>query len=473
MPSRYARLSLLDRSALRIERPDTPAHIAGLCILTAEPLLDATGALDLALIKRRLERRLVRAPALRRIIQPTPPLGGPPLWVDDPQFSLDRHILSARLAPPGDEAILFRTVELVLRQLLDRSHPLWELWFLTGLHDGRVGMLFKIHHALADGGAAIALIVSLLDLASDAPEPPASRWPLTPAPSPQALVCDNVGSRLAEIRSTLAHPVHVAHGVGATLTDSARFLRRWNAAPRTSLNARLEPGCRIRTIPLDLQTAHAMAHAHHAKINDVVLSVVSGGLRELLITRGEAVAGLELTALVPETLRAEQAAGELGNAVGQLLVRLPVGEPDALGRLLRIATLSQAAKADQHPGYISELLGIGAAMGVARPFMARQRMANIFVTDVPGPPVPHYVLGARIEEVLPLIGPGGNVTLMFAALSYCGRLTILLTARAAAHPDIDVLVAGMQRSWDNLVARSATRAITVHSEPGGVRSFAS
>ena len=100
-------------------------------------------------------------------------------------------------------------------------------------------------------------------------------------------------------------------------------------------------------------------------------------------------------------------------------------------------------------------------------------MANIFVTDVPGPPVPRYVLGARIEEVMPLIGPAGNVTLMFAALSYCGRLTILLTARAAAYPDIDVLVAGMQRSWDDLVARSATRAITVHSEPGGVRSIAS
>ncbi len=162
-------------------------------------------------------------------------------------------------------------------------------------------------------------------------------WTPAPAPSPQALVCDNVGSRLASIRSTLAHPAQVARSVGATLSDSARFLRRWNAAPRTSLNASREEGCRIRALPLDLQTAHAVAHAHHAKVNDVVLSVVSGGLRELLITRGEPVAGLELTALVPETLRAEQAAGELGNAVGMLLVRLPVGEPDALGRLLRVA----------------------------------------------------------------------------------------------------------------------------------------
>ncbi len=88
--------------------------------------------------------------------------------------------------------------------------------------------------------------------------------------------------------------------------------------------------------------------------------------------------------------------------------------------------------------------------------MARQRMANIFVTDVPGPPVPLYVLGARIDEVLPLIGPGGNVTLMFAALSYCGRLSLLLDA-GAAYPDIEVLVAGMQRSWEALTERSARR----------------
>ena len=476
MHSPYPRLSLLDRSALRIERSDTPAHIAGLCVVTAEPLLDATGSLDLALIKRHLERRLVRVPALRRIIQPTPPLGGPPVWVDDPYFSIDRHILSARLAPPGDEVILFRTVELVLRQLLDRSHPLWEVWFLTDLEDGRVGMLVKIHHALADGGAAVALIMSLLDLAPDAPdapEPPAGGWTPVPAPAPRALVCDTVGSRLASIRSTLAHPAQVARGVGATLTDSAQFLRRWNAAPRTSLNASREEGCRIRALPLDLEAAHAVAHAHHAKVNDVVLSVVSGGLRELLIARGEAVAGLELTALVPETLRAEEATGELGNAVGMLLVRLPVGEPDALGRLLRIATLSQAAKAGQDPWYISDLLGIGAAIGVARPFMARQRMANIFVTDVPGPPVPLYLLGARIDEILPLIGPGGNVTLMFAALSYCERLNVLVTANAAAYPDLEVLVAGMTRSWEDLTERWATRAVTTLSAPQGERSTSS
>jgi WS/DGAT/MGAT family acyltransferase len=458
MRNRYTRLSLVDQSALRIERSDTPAHIAGLCIVRGEPLLDVAGVLDLEMIKRRLDCRLVRVPALRKVIQAAPPLGGAPLWIDDPHFAIDRHILTARLASPGDQATLFRTVELVLRQLLDRSRPLWELWFFTGLEDGHVGLLVKIHHALADGGAAVALVMSLLDLAPDAPDPPASNWVPAPVPSPRALICDTAGSRLLSLRSTLAHPVQVAHGVGAALTDSGRFLRRWNAAPRTSLNSIPGEKRLIRALSLDLEVARTVAHTHRAKINDAVLTVVSGGARELLIARGEPVAAMVLTALVPATLREEQAAGQLGNAVGMYLIQLPVGEPTALGRLLRIAALTQAARAEQHPRYLSDLLGIGAAIGVARPFLARQRMANIFVTDVPGPPVPCYFLGARIEEVMPLIGPAGNVTLMFAALSYGQRLTILLTASAAAYPDIDVLVAGMRRSWEDLTGRPSTMA---------------
>jgi diacylglycerol O-acyltransferase / wax synthase len=450
MHSRYPRLSLVDRSTLKVERSETPAHIAGLCVVKAEPLLDATGALDLEMIKRRLEQRLVRVPRLRQVVHPTPPLCGPPLWVDDPQFSIDRHIHTTPLAPPGDEASLLTTAELLLRPLLDRSHPLWEVWFLTNLDDGQLGMLFKIHHAVADGVATVALITSLLDVAPDAPDPPTVVWTSMSTPSAWALFGDNVGSRLVSIRSALAHPLQVARNVGSTLTDSVRFLRRWNAAPRTSLNAPPRPGRRIHVVRLDLETARAVAHAHHAKINDVVLSIVSGGVRELLIARGEPVESLELTALVPATLRPEQAAGHLGNAAGMLLVRLPVGQADAVRRLVLIATETQRAKAEQRPGYMSGVLGTGAAIGVARPFMVRQRLVNIFVTNVPGPSAPLYVLGARIEEVMPIIGPAGNVTLMFAALSYCGRLTILLTASAAAFSDLDVLVAGMQRSWGEL-----------------------
>jgi WS/DGAT/MGAT family acyltransferase len=392
---------------------------------------------------------------LRRIIQSTPPLGGAPLWVDDPQFSITRHVYAVRLAPPGDQATLLRTVELVLRHLIDRTHPLWEIWFFSGLEGGQVGMLVKIHHALADAAAAVALVMPLLDLAPDAPDPPAIGWNPAPTPSSRALFSDQLNSWIASIRSTLAHPTQAARSAGATLSDSAQLLKLLNAAPRTSLNGRFEEACRIYAFSLDLKTARHMARAHRAKVNDVVLSLVSGGLRDLLMSRGEPVTGLELTALVPMTLRAGETRGQVGNDLGLLLTKLPIGEPDAVGQLLRVAALTKAAKATQHPEHISSLLGVGSVFGLARPFLALQRMANIFVTNVPGPPMPLYFLGAKIEEVLPIIGPGGNVSLMLSAFSYCGRLSLLLDVRASAYPDFDVLIGGMQRSWKDL-AQSGT-----------------
>ena len=124
------------------------------------------------------------------------------------------------------------------------------------------------------------------------------------------------------------------------------------------------------------------------------------------------------------------------------------------------------------PGSSLTCWELGLPSAVSPPFMARQRMANIFVTNVPGPPAPLYVLGARIDEVLPFIGPGGNVTLMFAALSYCERLNVLVTANAAACPDLDTLIAGMRRSWEDVMARTDARAVTALSGTSGDRSTA-
>lgn len=458
MESRYARLSLSDRSNLNIEQPDTPAHIAGLCIVDAAPLLDAEGEVDLEMIRRRLEPRLARVPVLRQIVYSAPPLCGPPLWVDDLAFSIERHVHVAPILPPGDEASLLAATELLLRPLLDRAHPLWQLWFLTGLADGRLGMLFKVHHAIADGLAAVALIMSLLDLDPNAPDPPAVAWKPVPAPPAWKLFSDNARGRLKAAGSTLAHPVRLARIVGATTADSARYMSRWRAAPRTSLNALPRQGRKLRMVHLDLETVRSVAHAHHAKVNDVVLAVVAGGVRDLLIARGEPVEGVELTTSVPATLRNADAARTLGNEAGQLFLWLPVGEADAARRLECIAARTRAAKAQQRPAYVNRAFPWLTAIGLGRSLPARQRMVNFFVTNVPGPTVPLYVLGARVEDVMPVIGLAGNVTLMFGALSYCGHLNVVVTADAAACPDVDVLTAGMRGTWEALAATLPQRA---------------
>jgi len=449
---RIERLSLSDRSNLRIERRETPAHVAGLCVVEAQPLLDASGELDLATIRRRLERRLARAPELRRLVRRPPPLCGPALWVDDPSFSIDRHVRVIGVAPPGDEASMLDAAERLLRPRLDRARPLWELWFLTGLRGGRVGVLFKVHHAVVDGLAAIALMGSLLDLEPGAADPPPDGWHPEPPPSTLALLADSAHRRAVAAASTARHPVRLARAVASAIGDTAAGLRLLSAAPRSSLNALPGSRRRIGVAHLDLERARAAAHEHAARINDVVLAVVTGGVRELLAGRGELADGLELRVSVPATLRRPGAARELGNAVGVIVVSLPVGEPHPVTRLERIAAATAAAKAAQHPAYVQGLMGCMAAWGLAVPFARRQRMINLFVTNVPGPRDPLHLLGARIERIMPVTGLAGNVTLAFAALSYRGRLELVVDADAATCADVDVLVAGMATAWRELAA---------------------
>ena len=445
--TRFARLSLADRGNLRIERRETPAHVAGLCLVEAGSLLREDGELDLAAIRRRLEARLSRVPELRRVVRRPPPLCGPPLWVDDPGFSVERHVRAARVEPPGDEASVLRTAEVLLRPRLDRSRPLWQMWFLTGLAGDRLGVLFEVHHALTDGLAAIALLASLLDPEPGAADPPPAPWRPEAAPPASALLADALGHRAAALATVLRHPVRLAREVASVGGDVAETLRAGRGAPRTSLHALPGPSRLLRAVHLDLERARAAAHAHDAKVNDVLLAVVAGGLRELLLSRGDPIAGGELNVSVPAALRDAGAARELGNAVGVMIVGVPVGDPDACRRLERIAATTRAAKAAQRPAYVQDMMAWLAALGLSLPFARHQRLIHTFVTDVPGPRDPLYLLGARVESVLPLVGLAGNVTVLFAALSYHGRLDVAVVADAAACPDVDVVVAGMDHAW--------------------------
>jgi WS/DGAT/MGAT family acyltransferase len=458
MPGHYPRLSFSDRSFLRLEYQGGPEHVAGLCVVESRPLLNEDGELDLAMIGRRLETRLVNVPVLRRVVHIPAPLCGAPLWVDDPSFSIDRHIRTATVAPPGDEAALLDAAEVILSPLLDRSHPLWELWFLTGVEGGRrLGLLLKIHHAIGDGLGVLALIASLFDLEPDAPDPTAPTWSPAPVPSASQLFLDNLRVRLASAVSALAHPVARVQSIVTALSEAKELFNTRNAAPRSSLNVMVGPGRRHRVVHVDLEPAREVAHRYGAKVNDMLLAIVTGGIRELLVARGEQVDGLELVAAIPATLRSAQTARGLGNAAGGLAVRLPIGDRDSRTRLQSIAAATRLAKTEQHPSRVQGLMNWIAAVGLSRRFVERQRMINFIVTNVPGPPVPLYVIGARIDDVVPLVGTAGNVTLVFAALSYCGRINLVVNADAASCPDIDVLADGMKETYEDLVGVAAPR----------------
>ena len=276
------------------------SDIGGLAICDGTGLLDPDGRVRIGAVRTLLEPRLHLVPRFRQLLY-RPRLGlGWPLWVDAPCFDLADHIRVYQVAAPGGQAQLLQAYQELARRRLDPARPLWELWLLPGLPDRRVGAYLRLHHALADGPAALAAFAALLDPAPGAPIPVGPPWTPTPIPTAGELLADNLRRRRAELArgcSGLAHP-------GRTLARARAAWPAWrevlaeHPAPHTSLNHPVGAGRRLTLIRGRLDPIKQIAHAHQATVNDVVLAAVAGGLGQLLASRGEDVAGLVQRAMV-------------------------------------------------------------------------------------------------------------------------------------------------------------------------------
>jgi len=446
------RLSSIDLMFLRQESVDWPGHFGGLAVVEGKALMDGSGRLRMQEIRQRMNRRLTRVPQLRRRLHFPGPLGGNALWVDDREFAIQHHVHETAVEPPGSEVQLMDAAARIYGQLIDRSHPLWELWFLTGVSDGRVGVLLKLHHSVADGMAAMTIISSLFDFEPDAPDPGFEQWAAQPVPPAWSLVAGNLAGKLgaaARAAWMLAHPIRLVRGAGARMR-LAREAFGQTSAPHTSLNQVVRSGRRIRYLRMDLGTMKMAAHVHETKVNDVVLDLWAGGLRELMRHRGEITAGVELVANMPVSLRSAAGSRGIDNEFGILALPLPVWEPDVQRRLDLIIRTTHKARSEQHAAAIAGFLAAASAMPFAKFFTSHQHSVNVKVTNVAGPPVPVYVLGARILDIVPITRLFGNVGLTLCALSYAGDIYLVVTADAAAFPDLDVLMAGIERDWQSL-----------------------
>ena len=441
------RLSASDLASLRLETAKAPMHIGALLSVEAAPLVDSEGALRLAEIRRRLGLRLDRAPELRRRVVSAGPLGGRPLWVDDAAFDIANHVREVRvhdLAPGEPQATAAR----LIGRLLDRNRPLWEFWFIMGFDRERCAVLVKIHHAMADGLAAVALMGALLDFDAEAPDPPASVWRPALAPDRRTVRADNRTDRVAAMRRA-ATSLRALPRTAATITGATRELatRLRTPAQHSSINRPVRPGRRVGYVPLDLGAVKRAGHAAGGTVNDVVLATIAGGLHDLMRARREHQSTLVTS--VPVSLRA---GGDrtAGNQVGLMIVPLPVADGDARRRLERVVGATRISKATQHPVLGQQFQRWMAATPFAQAFMARQRLVNTFATNVVGPPQALFLLGARVFDLVPFVIPTGNVTISFCACSYSGTLYLSVTADAASTPDIDVIVDGMARAWREL-----------------------
>jgi WS/DGAT/MGAT family acyltransferase len=445
---------------LRFESPAWPCHFAGLAVVDGKALVDEAGRLRLAELTDRTSRRLASVPELRRRLHvPGFPKGGP-LWVDDDRFDIRKHIHQAAAEPPGCEAELLELAARLDERQLDRARPLWELWFLTGLCDGRVGVLLKLHHCVADGLAAVALMGSLFDVESDEGDPDPAPWTPEPIPGGWSLLIDNFARKTRtalQAAAMLAHPRQLAQALGVLATVVRQTFGE-HAGPPTSLNRPVLSGRRVRFLQLDLAAVKRAARAHHGTVNDVVLDLWTGGLRELLMTRGELVPGVELVGSQAVSLRS-RSDRSIDNQVGAIMLPLPVCEPDPQRRLDAMVQTDHRRDVRALSALTMRILAGLSAFPIARSGSRRQRAVNVRISTIYGPRRPAYIFGARVLQILPIVRLFGNVGLALCAFSYVGQICLVVTADAARFPDLDTLMGGMEQDWRALVDSPVPEAV--------------
>jgi diacylglycerol O-acyltransferase len=454
------RLSAADHYSVLGDDFGWPWDIGVLAVIDGARLPGGNGRLAVGHVRCQVEPRLHLVPRFRQVLyRPSWGLGWP-VWADAQSFNIADHVRVFPLPVPAGESELLAACEHLRRQRLDPARPLWQLWLLPGLPQQRVGLFVRMHHAIADGVAGVAALGTLLDLAADVPSPAAPAWTAAPMPAAGDLFRDNLRRRRQGLARTLGHLAHPTGTLGQWRADwpAWREVFAEEAAPRSSLNRPIGADRNLAIIRSRLDVAKQIAHAHRAKVNDVVLTAVAGGLRDLLADRGENTGGLVLRAMVPVSLHREQPGPARGNLDGMIVVPLPV-EPDPVRLLHQIAAQTAVRKNKAHPQAMSTgIFQFTAARRAVTRLAARQRRFTLTVTNVPGPPVPLYLAGAPLLEVFPLVPIVGNQTLNVAVLSYAGQLNLTAVADKDTCPDVNIFAHGLRTTLRKLAQSAAVTA---------------
>jgi WS/DGAT/MGAT family acyltransferase len=431
-----------------------PQDIGALAILDGVGLFDLDDRFRIEAVRKAVASRLDLVPRFRQLLEvPRRGLGGP-LWVDAPQFDITEHVRVSPLPAPAGEAQLLLAIQQLRQVRMDRSRPLWEMWFLTGLPEHRVGLFMRTHHSIADGIAGMATFGAFLDAEPNPAPQSAQPWAPNPQPTPGDLRADYLRARAEASRrrlSGLLHPVRTLRGLRAAW-PALRELIAENELPATSLDHLVSPERNFALIHSGIDSVKDVAHAQSAKINDVLLTVIAGGLRELLHSRGESVDDLVLRVYVPMTLRQGQFDGARGNQIAEMVVPLPIGVSDPVRRLQLIAAETAERKTRSRPA-LGKLPHRGMLGRWFLKLIDRQRV-NVTTADLPGPGFPLYFLDAEILEVFPVLPLIGKVSLGIGAMSYAGQFNITVVGDGEGCPDIDVLAAGIRDELEALVAVS-------------------
>lgn len=452
------RLTSIDAGFLHQEDGGAHMHIGGLGVFSGPP---PTGEQ----FREHIASRLPLVPRYRQKLVEMPFGTGRPMWVEDPDFSVGYHVRHTALPSPGSDQQLLTLTSRVLSQRLDRTKPLWEMWLVEGLADGRFAIVAKTHHAMIDGVGGIDLLTALFDLTPDAA--PAEPAPWMPAPTPGAVGLLAYGAKgavrnlvqLGTKSATLAVRPKQAVREGTELLANlgAAAAPLVSGAPRSLLNRKPGPHRRVEVVRTSLDDYKSVKAAFGSTVNDVVLTAVAGALGRFLAGRGEEVDGVQLKACVPVSVRTSEKSGAAGNEITIMTAPLPVGITDPGLRLSLVHESMQHLKTSRQAEGAKVMTSIENALPPA--VLARasrlgfsSRMYNLLVTNVPGPQVPIYMLGRQLAELTPLAFLAPEHTLAIAIVSYNGSVTYGLLGDADALPDLPELAQHLRDCLAELVA---------------------
>lgn len=465
--SNYERLAALDASFLHLERLEYPMHVGAVSVFEGAPFFGSDGHFRLAEVRDLVESRLTLIPRYHKRLMFVQFDQGRPVWIDDDQFDIGYHVRLTALPRPGSWEQLVALTQTIEEQLLDRERPLWELWFVEGLEDGKVALIQKTHHALVDGVSGVDVATMLLDMSPEymPVEPP--EWVPEPAPTASELLVETLRERITEpaeimrtVRRAMRGPRVAARRAKQLARSLSTFVERDAVAPRTSLNTSLTGRHRrLATARVPLDDVKRIRRSYGGTVNDIVLSGVSGALARLLRSRGEEVDDMSLRVLCPVSVRDDTERNTLGNKVSAMFITLPIGISNPAERLDAIHANTKYLKEREQAVGADFLLGLTTyaaptLMNLAARVVHRQPFINLIVTNVPGPQVPLYLMGARMLEAFPIVPLTRNLSVVVGILSYDGVLYFGLYGDRDACSDIEVLAAALDDSFAEMLEQA-------------------
>ncbi len=470
-------LTALDATFLELEEADLSAHmhIGGVMIFEPPPSGRAPTVEEVC---TSLRGRLDQLPRYRqRLSERTTGGISWPRWEDDPRFDIAGHVRRASLPGDRSEAELLEWAGEYFSERLDRSRPLWELVIVEGLADDRWAMVSKTHHCMVDGVGSVDASHVLFDLQPDAEH--AAEAPVDePARAPEAAASPSTARAVAGGAAGLAKLPLKAGRAGLGVLGSGLEVARhpglavdalknsramvdvilkdeFVAAPKSSINVPIGGRRRLAVHSVQLDELKGIKNVLGGTVNDVVLAAAAGGLRALLLARGEEPPSQGLRAMVPVNLRDASEHLALGNKITTLFIHLPVSEPDPLKRFLRQTEEAESLKSSSQGAGSRTLIDFTAhAPPVLHTFLARSmyatRLFNVTITNVPGPQTKLYCFGSRMTDIWPIVPLAADHAIGLAVLSYDGNVCFCLNADRDSVPDLDLLVEGIADSFAEL-----------------------